>query len=90
MEHDFLSMNILFDGDYTFKPDKSELVRELEKHFESRELKFENNSDLQTVLLVDFISTTWRMLLSELVVFEELFTATLKKIKSICQFEELH
>ena len=71
MEHDLLSTNILFDGDYTSKPDnKSVLVRELEKHFESRELNFENKSDLQTVLLVDFMSIIPRMSLSELAVFE--------------------
>ena len=89
MEHDLLSTNILFDGDYTSKPDKSALVRELEKHFESRELNFENKSDLQTVLLVDFMSMIRRMLLSELAVLE-LFTATWRKVKSICQFQELH
>ena len=91
MEHDLLSTNILFDGDYTSKPDnKSVLVRELEKHFESRELNFENKSDLQTVLLVDFMSIIPRMSLSELAVFEELLTATWRKVKSICQFQELH
>ena len=31
-----------------------------------------------------------RMLLSELAVFEELFTVTWRKVKSICQFQELH
>ena len=75
MEHDLLSTNILFDGDYTSKPDdKSVLVQELEKHFESRELNFENKSDLQTVLHVDFRSMIQRMSLSELAYFEELFT----------------
>ena len=91
MEHDLLSTNILFDGDYASKlEDKSVLVRELEKHFESQELNFENKTDLQTVLLVDFMSMTRRMSLSELAVFEELLTATWKKVKSICQFPELH
>ena len=91
MKHDLLSTNILFDGDYTSKPDdKSVLVRELEKHFESRELNFENKSDLQTVLLVDFMSMIRRISLSKLAVFEELFTATWRKVKSICQFQELH
>ena len=84
MEHDLLSKNILFDGDYTSKPDgKSVLVWELEKHFESRELNFENKSDLQTVLLVDFMSMIRRMSLSQLAVFEELFTAKSRKVKSI-------
>ena len=70
MEHDLLSTNILFDGDYTSKPDdKSVLARELEKHFESQELNFENMSDLQTVLLVNFMLMVWQMLLSELAVF---------------------
>ena len=90
MEHDLLSTNILFDGDYTSKPEKSALVRELEKHFESRELNFENKSDLQTVLLVDFMSMIRRMSLSKLAVFEELFTATWRRVKCICQFQELH
>ena len=90
-EHDLLSTNILFNGDYTSKPDdKSVLVGELEKHFESRELNFENKSDLQTALLVDFMSMIQRMLLSELAVSEELFTATWRKVKPICQFQELH
>ena len=74
-EHDLLSTNILFNGDCTSKPDdKSVLVGELEKHFESRELNFENKSDLQTVLHVDFRSMIQRMSLSELALFEELFT----------------
>ena len=77
MEHDLLSTNILFDGDYTSKPDdKSVLVRELKKHFESQELNFENMSDLQTVLLINFMLMVWQMLLSKLAVFEGLFTAT--------------
>ena len=90
-EHDLLSTNILFNGDCTSKPDdKSVLVGELEKHFESRELNFENKSDLQTVLLIDSMSMIQRMLLSEPAVSEELFTATWRKVKPICQFQELH
>ena len=90
MEHDLLSTKILFDGDYTSKPeDKSVLARELKKHFESRELNFENKFHLQTVLPVDFMSMIRRMSLSELAVFGELFTATRRKVKSICQFQEL-
>ena len=77
MVHDLLSTNILFNGDYTSRrDDKSVLVRELEKYFESRERNFENKSDLQTVLLVDFMSVIQRMSLSELAVFEKSFTAT--------------
>ena len=47
IRHDLLSTNILFNGNHTSKPnDKSVLVPELEKHFGSLELNFENNSDL--------------------------------------------
>ena len=81
MKHDLLSTNILFDGDYTSKlDDKSVFVQELEKHFESQELNFENKSDHQTVLLIDFTSMIPRMSLSELAVFEELFTASWRKV----------
>ena len=67
MEQDLLTTNILFDGDYTSKPDdKSVLVQELEKHFEKRELNFDNKSDLQIALLVNFITMILRMSLSEL------------------------
>ena len=67
MEHDLLTTNILFDGDYTSKPDdKSVFVQELEKHFEKRELNFDNKSDLQIALLVNFITMILRMSLSEL------------------------
>ena len=67
MEHDLLTTNILFDGDYTSKPDdKSVLVQELEKHFEKRELNFDNKSDLQIALLVNFMTMALRMSLSEL------------------------
>ena len=58
MEHDLPSTSILFDGDYTSKPDdKSVLVRDLKKYFESRVLLvcFDNKSDLQTVLLGEFV-----------------------------------
>ena len=90
MEHDLCSTNILFNGDYSSKPNKSALVQELEKHSEIREMNFENKSDLQTVLLVDFVSMIRRMSLRELAVFEQLFTATWRKVRSICQFQELH
>ena len=67
MEHDLLTTNILFDGDYTSKPDdKSVFVQELEKHFEKRELNFDNKSDLQIALLVNFMTMALRMSLSEL------------------------
>ena len=67
MEQDLLTTNILFDGDYTSKPDdKSVLVQELEKHFEKRELNFDNKSDLQIALLVNFMTMALRMSLSEL------------------------
>ena len=62
----------------------------MEKHFESRELNSENKPDIQTVLLVDFMSMIRRMSLSQLAAFGELFTATWRKVKSICQFQELH
>ena len=67
MEHDLLTTNILFDGDYTSKPDdKSVFVQELEKHFEKRELNFDNKSDLQIALLINFMTMALRMSLSEL------------------------
>ena len=89
MEHDLMSTNTLFCEGTTRKPDKSVLVHELEKHFDKSDLTFTKTSKLETTLLIDFMSMVRRMPISEMSVFLDLFQATWKKVKAICDFQRV-
>ena len=89
MEHDLMSTNVLFCEETTRKPEKSVLVHELEKHFDKNDLTFMKTSKLETTLLIDFMSMIRRMPLSEMSVFLDLFQATWKKVKAICEFQRV-
>ena len=62
MKHDLLPCSPLFDGDFTSKPDKSQLVAELEQHLTTEHYnQFNQQSPLNTmfysILCLRFAST---------------------------------
>ena len=79
----------LIDEDITSKPHKYLLGQELEKQFEATDLSFTKTSNLGTTLTVDFMSMIRRMLISEMSVFNDLFQATWRKVKGICEYQRI-
>ncbi len=54
--HDLLNASSLFTGDITTKPDKSQLVAEVEQNLDKDDYNFNKESPLVTHVLVDFMS----------------------------------
>ena len=52
---DNLDESTLFDEDLTSKPNKSVLVKELEGKLQSSDYNFNNQSDLSTAIMLDFM-----------------------------------
>ena len=55
---DSFSNSPLFDGNITTKPDKAQLVSELEKCLTLEDKSFDPNSQLTTHAIIDFMSAT--------------------------------
>ena len=55
LQYDLFPTNILFDEDYTFKPDKTTLVKKLEERLEPGDLRFSKASSASTAMVLDFI-----------------------------------
>ena len=89
LQHDLLATNVLFSDDITSKPEKHMLVNELEKLFDANELSFTKASHLETALAVDFMSMVRRMKFTEMSVFLDLFSATWRKVKGICDYQRI-
>ena len=53
---DNLINNKLFEEDLTLKPEKSDLVKELNKLLTSSDYKYTSESQLRTAVVVDFMS----------------------------------
>lgn len=86
LEPDLLRYNPLFDEDDTRKPDKHVLTKELEKYI-SDEHHFTKSSDLQTTLVVDFMSLLRRLPLGKMNIFKDLLVAAWNNLQSICAFQ---
>jgi hypothetical protein len=92
--HDLFDTSPLFDGDHTAprctKPDKSQLVAELEKHLAQDEFEF-NPSQMKTDVVLDFMSKIRQYPnLSTFQNFGQAITLVLASAKNICQCECAH
>ena len=56
LQYDLFPTNILFDKDYTFKPDKAALVKKFEQKLEPGDLRFSKASSASTAMAVDSMS----------------------------------
>ena len=80
----------LFDGDFTTKPEKHLLTTELEKHLLSVEYDFAKTSESKTSLVIDFMSLSRKISLTNLQTFKESFEVMWKMILNICEFNQLN
>lgn len=80
---------MLFWNYITNRPKKCIVVQELEKHFNFGVLTFSNASHLQTSLTDDFMSIVCRMSISEMNVFLDLFSASLRKLSNACKHQHI-
>ena len=89
LSFDHLISNILFDEDLTTKPNKSELVKQLEKKLSSVETTVSSDDKLRKALVVDFMSLIRRHPVSKLKTFQDLFTFATYSILSSPFTEEI-
>ena len=80
--------SILFDGDFTSKPDKHVLVSELEKYITEPYEYLERNSP--TNLCVDFMSLMRRVNLSKCLTFKDSFEIVWSRITNTCAFQQVN
>ena len=80
--------SVLFDGDFTSKPDKHVLVSELEKYITERCEYLEKNSS--TNLCVDFMSLMRRVNLSKCLTFKDSFEIVWSMITNTCAFQQVN
>lgn len=94
LSHDLFDASPLFDGDPTFprctKPEKSQLIAELEKHLVAKEYDF-SASQMKTDIILDFMSKIRQYPnLSNFQNFGQAISAVLVYAKTICQSERVH
>ena len=90
LQYDLFPTNILFDEDYTFKPDKATLVKKLEERLEPEDLRFSKASSTSTVMILDFISIIRRQLLQNMAVFEDIIKSIWLSVQNSCKFNHLN
>ena len=89
MQYDLFPTNILFDKDYTFKPDKATLVKKLRERLELGDLRFSKTSNTSTALVVDFMSIIRRQPLQNMTVFEDIIKSAWLSVQNSCKFNHL-
>ena len=65
LEHDLLSKSSLFENQFTAKPDKHILIKELEKAIVPSDYYFSKSSNLPTNPVIDFMSVARRLSVSK-------------------------
>ena len=87
--YDHLNTNILFEEDLTAKPNKSELIKQLEKRLNTDDFSFSAESHLRTATVVDFMSIIRRYPTSKLKTFSDLFKISTFSILNEKNVEEI-
>ena len=88
--HDHLRDSLLFDGDLTAKPNKSELIMELENHLQASDYNFIQNSPLRTAAVIDFMSQIRKYPTTKLKTFNDLFTVATHTVMSASNIEQIN
>ena len=90
LSYDLLPTNTLFAGDSPTKPVKHTLIAQIEKNLSPEHFKFNENSPLQTTVVVDFMSQVRMIKMSSLKTFGEVVSTVLQRSTSVCSLQELH
>ena len=95
LHYNHITQDILFDGDLTAKPDKPELVRELEKYLQVSDYTFSNStSPYQTAVVMDFTSEVRKIpkerIKLNIHVINDLFERAYTSITSANKIKEIH
>ena len=72
LQYDLFPTDILFDEDYTFKPDKTILDKKLEERLEPGDLRCSNASSASTAIVVDLMTIIQRQHLQNMTAFEDI------------------
>ena len=86
---DHLIDNKWFEEDLTVKPDKTDLVKELEKRLTSSDYNFTSESHMRTAVVVDFMSFIRRYPTSRLKTFNNLFSLATYSVLNVPCVEEI-
>ena len=89
--YDLFDTSPLFDGAWCTKPDKSQLIRELEQNLNSEDYVFSPVSNLKTDIILDFMSKVRQYRnLSSFTDFGQVIQRTLSATKNVCLADRLH
>ena len=86
LQYNLFPTNILFDEDYTFKPDKATLVKKLEE----RHLRSSKASRASTAMVFYFMSIIQREPLQNMIVFEDIIKSPWLSAQIFCEFSYLN
>ena len=79
--------SFLFDGNLTFKPEKHLLVTEIEKYLMEDDYDFSKSSQLETALIVDFISNVRNISATQCQIFKDILVRLWSIIYNSCTFQ---
>ena len=88
-QYDPFPTNILFDENYTFKPDKDTLVKMLEERHEPRDIRFSKASSASATMIVEFMPIIQRQTLQNTTVFKDIIKLAWLSVQSSCKFNHL-
>ena len=86
---DHLGDNVLFDDGLTAKPNKSELIKELENHLSSTDYNFTQNSPLRTAAMIDFMSQIRWYPTTKLKTFNDIITVAMTTTMNAPTIEQI-
>ena len=90
LEHDPLGKSPLFENQFTAKPDKHILIKELENAIVPNDYCFSKSSILPAALVIDFMSVVRKLSVSKYSTIKDVFESARMSITSVCSFEQLH
>ena len=79
--------SFLFDGNLTFKPEKHLYVTEIEKYLMEDDYDFSKSSQLETALIVDFISNVRNISATQCQIFKDILVRLWSIIYNSCTFQ---
>lgn len=89
LHFDHLINKKYFEEDLTVKPDKTDLVKKLEKRLTSSDYNFTSESHMRTAVVVNFMSFIRRYPTSRLKTFNNLFSLATYSVLNVPCVEEI-
>ena len=89
LRHALLPKNVLFDGDFTVKPAKHDMIEEPEAYLDKEDFTFKKESEFSSCVFVDFMSVVRSAPLKKMHMLSEVLEFLWNSCTKVCKADQV-